>query len=33
MKWENTKDRVAMHIIESAEKVGKLKPEMIVLNQ
>jgi cysteine synthase len=27
------KDRVAKHIIESAEKAGKLKPVMIVLNQ
>jgi cysteine synthase len=27
------KDRVAKHIIESAEKAGKLKPEMIILKQ
>jgi cysteine synthase A len=27
------KDRVAKHIIESAEKAGRLKPVMIVLNQ
>jgi cysteine synthase A len=27
------KDRVANHIIESAEKVGKLKPGMIILNK
>jgi cysteine synthase len=33
MKWENAKDRVAKHIIESAEKVGELKPEMIILNK
>jgi cysteine synthase len=33
MKWENAKDRVAKPIIEPAEKAGKLKPGMIVLNQ
>ena len=33
MKWENVKDGLAKHITESAEKVGKLKPEMIILNQ
>jgi cysteine synthase len=33
MKWENVKDRLAKHIVESAENVWKLKPEMIVLHQ
>ncbi len=33
MKWENAKDRVGKHIIESAEKAGKLKPGMIILNK
>ena len=27
------KDRVAKHIIESAEEIGKLKPGMIILNK
>ena len=26
-------DRVAKHIMESAEEIGELKPEMIILNQ
>jgi cysteine synthase len=33
MKWEYTNDRLGKHIIESAEKAGKLNPGMIVLNQ
>jgi len=33
MKWENAKNQVAKHIIESAEKVRRFKLEMVVLNK
>jgi cysteine synthase len=32
MRWENAKDRMAKDIVESAEKVRRFKPEMVVLN-
>ena len=33
MKWEDVDGLVIKHIIESAEKLGKLKPEMIILSK